>query len=523
MPADIVIKNAWVADGELPIRIADVAVSGSIISAVAANLPVSGCRELLDGTGLLLCPGFIDMHAHSALQPFCDARLTPKIAQGFTTELICPDGLGPAPVSWQRREARRKYLAALEGQGPADWPWETFSEYFDALRAVRPLTDLVSSVPHSALRDLVVGESRRYADIAELDRMRKEARLCFEAGARALSFGLIYAPGLFADQAELVGLAKVAAAYDALVTIHIRNESRGILDALVECVDIAELAGARLHISHLKLVSSPWMVDGLADLIIASGERVDLSYDQYPYGAGSTMLSALLPPWALDGGPAAILHRLDSKSDRMRIARDMEDGITGWENLYGSCGAANIVISQAAGVRRHDVGKTVAQIATEQGVDTTIAVIDLLIDAQLDVAIIDHYASERVVRAIFSLPGGLVGSDGIFNEHPHPRLYGTAARVLGRYAFRDRLISIEEAIARLSARAADRLGLDDRGRIKPGLRADLVLMDLRQFIDTATYDHPRRFPPGVRSVFVAGHRVYPDNLNVPHGRRGDGR
>jgi N-acyl-D-amino-acid deacylase len=382
------------------------------------------------------------------------------------------------------------------------------ADYLAALQAARPATNLVASAPHSAIRDVVIGAAARKARNHELRPLQTEVEAGLAAGARALSFGLIYAPGLYADTTEIASLAKIAATHSAPIAVHLRNEAAGILEAIREVVRIAEQTEACLHISHLKLIGSPHMLDDLMLLISDSRRRIDLTYDHYPYGAGSTMLSALLPPWALAGGPSTTLHRLRDNDERSKILRDMEHGIPRWENLYASCGPANITISHATAPRNEDVGKTVQQIAKDRNIEAVHVVLDLLADTDLNVTMIDQYASEEVVRAIFSLPGGLVGSDGIFSSHPHPRLYGTAAKVLGRFGYRERLISVEEAIARLSARAADRLGLNDRGRIKAGLRADLVLLDLARYIDTATYDNPYQHPPGMQRVFVGGQTAY---------------
>jgi N-acyl-D-amino-acid deacylase len=517
MQADLVFRGARVADGDRPPLLADVAVSGGRIAAVAERLPLDGCGELVEAGGLLLCPGFIDMHAHSALRVFTDPLLMPKLAQGFTTEVICPDGLGPAPVRPSGRKERQRYLAALEGSGPEQWAWESMAGYLDAVEAARPAANIVAGVPHSAVRDAVIGPAGRRAEPAELARMQQEVKAGLAAGARVLSFGLIYAPGLYADTAELQALAEAAAECDTPLMPHVRNEAAGVLDAIDEFVQVAERAGTALHVSHLKLVGSPQLLENLLRLVEGAAQRIDLTFDHYPYGAGNTLLTALLPPWALAGGPVAIVRRLHERDDRRRMLRDMERGLPGWENLYRCCGPAGITITNAGGACSSDVGKSLEQIADDRGVHPAAAVLDLLADSDLDVGMIDHYASEDVVRAIFTLPGAMVGSDGIFGAHPHPRLFGTAARVLGRLALREGLITVEEAVARLASRPADRLGLSDRGRIKSGQRADLVLLDPDRYVDTATYSDPCRTPPGVELVLVGGCPVYRDNKMT--GRR----
>lgn len=510
MIADFLVRGAWLADGENPVRPADVAVCGARVGAVGSPLEGVEAREVIDAAGLLMCPGFIDMHAHSALEPFLHPELEPKIAQGFTTELLHPDGLAPAPVDPDRVDERRAYLRGLEGAGPDRWDWSTFGEYLDRLSATGPATDLVPSIGHCAVRDLVLGSDDRAPTAEELQAMRDAVREGLEAGARTVSFGMIYLPGLYAATEELEALAEEAADAGVPLVPHVRNEAAGVLEAIDEFVGVARRTGAALHISHLKIVGNPELLDGLLALLDAARSAIDITFDQYPYGAGCTLLTALLPPWALDGGPRRVLARLQSDSGRATIARDMRSGLRGWENLYGACGPEGIMIAHAGRARPEAIGRTLADIGDERRCDPIGAALDLLRDTGLDVTMVDHYASEDTVRAIFRHPLGLVGSDGIFGAHPHPRLYGTAARVLGRYALRERIVSVEEAVARLSARAADRLRLRDRGRVCEGLRADLVLLDPERFVDVATYDEPCRTPPGVVRVFNAGRPVWAD-------------
>lgn len=512
---DLLIKGAQVFTGNGPALQADVGVADGQISAVEPDLPTETAGEVLDAAGLMLCPGFIDMHAHTALESFRDPQLEPKVAQGFTTELINPDGLAPAPVSEDRLDDRRAYLRPLEGPGPERWTWSTFAEYLDALADTGPATTLVPSIGHNAVRDFVMGGANRRPDREELRRMREEVRLGFEAGARTFSFGLIYMPGAFSETEELVELAEEAAPFGAPLVPHVRNEADGVLEAVSEMVEVARRSEAPLHLSHLKVVGNADLVEPLLELLERARADIDITFDQYPYGAGSTVLSALLPPWAQEGGASDTLARLGDSDQREAMQRDIERGLPGWENVYKACGAEGILVAHAADQRAEDVGKTLAEIGEERSRDPFVAAMDLLKETSLDATMIDHYATEEAVRTIFRHPLQLVGSDGIFGDRPHPRLYGTAPRALGRYALKEELISVEEAVARLTARAADRVGLTDRGRIREGLRADLVLLDPARFIDTATYDDPKRIPEGISRVFVAGRTVWADG--VPTG------
>ena len=510
MTIDLLIRGALAYPGDRSPSVADVAVVDGRVEAVETSLGDVEAVEIVDASGLMLCPGFVDMHAHSALRSFDEPLLEPKIAQGFTTELINPDGLAPAPVAPDRRAERQAYLRGLEGSGPEEWPWSTFAEYLDSLAATRPATTLVPSIGHNSVRDAVMGGDRRAPTTDELRRMQDEVRLGLEAGARTLSFGLLYLPGAYADTDELVALAEVAAEFGAPLVPHLRNEGRDVLGAIGEFIEVARRSGAPLHVSHLKSAADEELIDPLLSLLDEASVDVDLSFDQYPYGAGSTVLAALLPAWAQEGGASGTLARVASREERRQIAHDMEHGLPAWENWFGMVGPERIVIANAAPPNGSAAGRTLAELAEERGVDPVGLVFDLLVESQLDVTMLQHYASEDAVRRIAAHRLQLVGSDAIFGVKPHPRLYGAAARFLGRFAIREALVPVEEAVARLTARAADRLGLRDRGRIAPGLRADLVLLDPERFCDTATYEEPRRYPDGVESVWVAGRAVWRD-------------
>jgi N-acyl-D-amino-acid deacylase len=480
----LVIRDADVYPGDGPPVRADVGVAAGKIAAIGSGLG----GDVIDAPGAMLCPGFIDLHAHSALAPFADPLLGPKVLQGFTTEVICPDGLAPAPVSDWR--ARRGYLRALEGEGPQEWGWSSFTEYLEALDATRPTVTLVPSIGHGAVRDFVVGSKRVRPRLAE---MREQVRLAFEVGARSLSFGLVYYPGAYADTDELVAVAEVAAEFEAPLVPHVRNEGRGVLGAVGEMVEVSRRSGARLHLSHLKSLADEALIEPLLELV----EEAEATFDQYPYGAGSTLLASLLPPWAQEGGATAMLGRVADPQARRRIADDVDKGLPGWENQLGELGPERITVGGSA--------------LAELGGDPVTTVLDLLVESELSAQMILHYASEEAVRRIAAHRRQLVGSDGIFGEHPHPRLYGTAPRFLGRFAIREGLLPVEEAVTRLTARAADLLGLDDRGRIEIGKRADLVLLDPATYVDTATFQEPNRSPDGVLGVWVGGERV------VDHG------
>jgi N-acyl-D-amino-acid deacylase len=494
----LVVRGATVFPGEGEAAAVDVGIADGTIVAVGGEL----AGEVVEAHGLWLCPGFIDVHAHTALRSYDDPLLVEVLSQGVTTQVICPDGLAPAPVAPGRWAERRDYLRALEGPGPEEWPWTTFAEYLEALERTRPAISLVPSVGHGAARDTVIGGERRAPAPAELEAMRREVRAGFEAGATNLSFGLVYLPGAHADTDELVAVAEVAAEFGRPIVPHIRNEGDGLLAAVDEMLEVSRRSGASLHLSHLKSFADERLIEPLLEKVEAAG----LSFDQYPYGAGCTLLASLLPAWAQEGGAAATLARLRDPQALARIAHDVEHGLDGWENLLATAGPERILVE----------GVSIAERGSRP-VDT---VAELLLESELGAQMVMHYASEEAVRAVAQRSSMLLGSDGIFGRHPHPRVAGSAARFLGRYAIREGLVAPEEAIARLTARAADRFGLADRGRIEVGKRADLVLLDPAAYVDTATYQQPLLLADGVVGVWVAGERAWADG--APTGARAGG-
>ena len=494
----LVIRGATVYPGEGEPAQVDVGVADGRIAAMGTGL----AGDVVDAAGRWLCPGFIDVHAHTALRSYDDPFLTEVLSQGVTTQVICPDGLAPAPVAAGRWPERRDYLRALEGPGPDEWPWTTFAEYLDALDATRPAISLVPSIGHGAARDTVIGGERRPATADELEEMQREVRAGFEAGATNLSFGLVYLPGAHADTDELVAVAEVAAEFGRPIVPHVRNEGEGLLEAIDEMLEVSRRSGASLHLSHLKSFADEALIEPLLEKVEGAG----LSFDQYPYGAGCTLLASLLPAWAQEGGAAATLARMRDPEALARIAHDVGHGVDGWENLLATAGPDRILVE--------------GQSLADRGGDVVTTVAELLLESDLGAQMVMHYASEEAVWKIAEHPRMLLGSDGIFGRHPHPRVGGSAARFLGRYAIREGLVPPEEAIARLTARAADRFGLADRGRIEVGKRADLVLLDPAAYVDTATYEQPLLQAEGVTGVWVAGERAWTDG--APTGARAGG-
>ncbi|MDE0369545.1 MAG: D-aminoacylase [bacterium] len=519
---DLLLRNATIYPGDAEPRPGDVAIDNGVMVAVGPGLQHEAARTI-DLGGLCLAPGFVDMHAHSALRTFEDPILTPKLLQGFTTELINPDGMGPAPVTDKGLADRMTQLALSEGRGPAEWPWRSIGQYLDALDGTRPAITLCPFVPHGAVRDAVLGGAQRAPGADELRAMRRQVARGMEAGAWGISFGLVYTPGAYANRDEVVAVATEAGRFGGLISVHMRGESHNLLEAVEEMIDVSRRSGAPLHLSHLKVLGhrNAWKLEPLLEMIDrAPADGVDVTFDQYPYGAGVTLLSALLPPWAHDGGVNQMTARLRDRPTVDRLLQALGDPDAGPESFYYQCGPEGIVVIDCGLDGPGDaMGRTLAEIASARGVEPERVVIDLLLETGMSALVILHYADESVVKAIARHPAMLVGSDAVFAATPHPRLWGTAPRFLGGYAIRDGVVTVREAIARLSFRAARRVGLDDRGEIAPGQRADLVAFDPDRVIDRATYDQPELSPSGIDWVIVGG-AVAVDPGGPTRARRG---
>ncbi len=501
---DLLIRGGRVVDGTgRPAYRADVAVEDGRIRAVAL-LPQATARTVIDAAGRVVAPGFLDLHSHSELALLVDPFNAPKLEQGFTFELLGQDGLSVAPLSSSTVAETRRALAGLAGDPEGiDWGWRSVDDFLGRLSGLGLSAGYL--VPHAQVRRLAMGEDDRAPTADELAAMRRLLREGLEQGALGFSTGLIYPPNSYATTAELIALGEEVAAAGGIFAVHLRSEGAGIESALDEMLEVARRSGCRLHVSHLKLAGAPnfakldWLITRLGQ---ARAEGLEVTCDHYPYAAGSTVMTALVPTWALAGGPGALLRRLDDAGDRARIHAEMAargEGPAG--------GFDDVVVSDLSGTtpdRAAFVGRRLTDIAAAMGLDPAAAMVDLLRETRLAAAVILHNQSEPVVQSLLPLDFRSVGSDGLMFGSPHPRAYGTAPRLLGRYVREERRLSLEEAVHSLTGRAAGQIGLTDRGRVMPGLRADLVVFDPDTIIDRATYETPTERPSGIDYVVVGG-------------------
>lgn len=523
--AELVIRDADVVDGSgAPAYRADVVVDGGRIVSVVKEAAAAGCQRPralreLDAAGLVLSPGFIDMHAHSDLALLRDPDHSAKAAQGVTLEVLGQDGLSYAPVDDRTLAEVRRAITGWNGYGDdLDMDWRSVGEYLDRLDEGIAV-NAAYLVPQGTVRALVVGWEDRPATPAELDRMRRLVAEGLQQGAVGLSSGLTYTPGMYANDAELTELCRVVASYGGYYCPHHRSYGAGALEAYAEMVALTREAGCPLHLAHATMnfgVNEGRAPELLALLDAALDAGADLTLDTYPYTPGSTTLAALLPSWASEGGPAGVLARLTDPATAERVRHHLEvtgsDGCHGvpaeWETIEIS-GVTDPALAQY-------VGRTVTEAAALRGEEPWETVRHLLVEDRLGTTILQHVGHEENVRAIMRHRAHTGGSDGILQgTKPHPRAYGTFPRYLGTYVRELGVLSLEECVARLTSRPAARLRLPDRGLVREGYRADLVLFDPATVAAGSTFAEPRTLPTGIPHVLIDGRFVIED------GRRTD--
>ncbi|MFI9152151.1 amidohydrolase family protein [Streptomyces sp. NPDC053367] len=513
---DLVIRDADVVDGSgAPSYRADVVVDGGRIVSIVKEAAAAGCQRPramreLDAEGLVLSPGFIDMHAHSDLALLRDPDHSAKAAQGVTLEVLGQDGLSYAPVDDRTLEEVRRAITGWNGHGDdIDFDWRSVGEYLDRLdRGIA--VNAAYLVPQGTVRALVVGWEDRRATPGELDRMRRLVAEGLEQGAVGLSSGLTYTPGMYAEDAELTELCRVVASYGGYYCPHHRSYGAGALEAYAEMVELARKAGCALHLAHATMnfgVNEGRAPELLALLDEALAAGADISLDTYPYTPGSTTLAALLPSWAGEGGPEAVLRRLADEETAERIRHDLE--VTGSDGCHGVPVDWDTIEISGVGdpALSGEVGRRLDGWATARR---------LLLGDRLATSILQHVGHEENVRTIMRHRAHTGGSDGILQgAKPHPRAYGTFPHYLGRYVRELGVLSLEECVAHLTSRPAARLRLPDRGLVREGHRADLVLFDPATVAAGSDYDRPRALPTGIPYVLVDGRFVIED------GRRTD--
>lgn len=509
------IRGALVIDGTgAEGFLSDVLFEGGRVAAVGGDASTNGRQAdlIVDGGGLVLAPGFIDAHSHADASPFLTGSDVSKISQGVTSEVIgnCGFSLAPAP------EKFRSSIRELAGRlfPPLPFGWETFSEFLAETDGLGHATNTVPLVGHHALRTAVMGLADDPVTAETIRCMRTELAAALDAGVFGLSSGLIYPPGMFADRDELVQLA-TGLPTDCTYSSHLRNEGRRLIEAVDEAIEVAELAGCRLQISHLKAAGrSAWgQVPRALDRMDAARDRgMTVYHDVYPYEANSTMLASCLPPWFHEAGAEHTMRLLRDPSALNRAESDLGRDDGSWENWVAGSGWENVLIASTA-THSDDEGLNLADAARRRGTSPFRALVDLLLENELKATMSVFAMHEEDVRAAIAHPFAMIGSDGLplgTGGKPHPRLYGTFTRVINRYVNEQHLLTLPEAVARMTSVPAAAFNLANRGVLRVGAAADAVLFEAEQVRDRATFADPELISTGIQTVLVNGHIGFAD-------------
>ncbi len=496
---DFKIAGGQVLDGTgSPAVRADVGVERGRIAAVG-DLARAEARQAVDAAGCLVLPGFIDAHSHSDARLLVEPSAPSKLFQGVTTEVVGNCGASAAPL--------RPGVPL-----PSDWrdlpfpgSWDSTASYCRLLRSVRPGPNVVVLAGHGKLRACVMGYAARPASAGERQAMERLFEQCLDEGARGFSTGLIYAPGLFAEPEEILGLARVAAARGAIYTTHMRSEGAGLLEAIDEALDVARRTGVRLQISHLKTSGrANWHKVGpaLEAIRCARAAGAEAAADRYPYTASCTDLDVVLPAWAQEGGAGAVLRRLRDPKDRARLARELAHG-----RLAADWGAIRIGFSSEPAWR----GRLLDEIAGSMEVDRVEAALRIMDRDALRTGAFFFGMDEGNLGRILAEPYVMIGSDAslqapegpLAGSYPHPRAYGTFPRFL-RAALEGKTVALPDAVRKMTSLPADQFRLAGRGRIAAGAWADLGVWDPGAVADPADYDAPHRLARGLKALLVNG-------------------
>lgn len=518
MGFDLIIKNGRIIDGTgNPWYRGDMGITGDRIAAIGSLPP--DAAKVIDASGHVVSPGFVDMHTHSDLTVFEDPTFPAKVLQGVTLDVLTQDGFSAAPVNAETRPVWRKMIAGIDGDPPVEWSWESLGQFMDAIQAAGPGINVATLVPYGNVRSMVLGFGAEQPNAQQTEQMKAIVAQGMAEGAVGMSLGLIYQPQMYTTLEELAEVFVPVGESDGMMMVHIRNEGDLLLEAFDEVAEACRRAGCALHISHTKTAGRQNWEKGLLLLKRMEEERargLQVTFDQYPYTAGSTFLHACLPPWATQGGVERMVERLRDPGQRELIQWQIEHlvgadrptndpSLKFWENFVGSAGWEGIMITSVKTERNKPVeGKLISDLAKAAGKSPADFVFDLLIEEECAASMAAFISSEENVKHFLAHEYGTLGSDGIPTGKPHPRQFGTFPRALGTYVREHGVLSLPQMVRRMTSLPCQILGFHDRGILKPGMKADITIFDPDRIGDTATFADPRQHPVGIQAVVVNG-------------------
>lgn len=515
---DLILRGGTIVDGSgEPSYVGDVAIDGDTIAAIG-DLGDAEAAMVIDVTGLAVAPGFTNMLSWATESLIEDGRSQSDIRQGVTLEVF-GEGFSMGPLN----DEMKAELTEMQGDIRFDVEWTTLAEYLDYLVTRGVSTNVASYIGAATPRMYVIGYDDREPTPEELDEMRALVRQAMEEGAMGIASSLMYPPGLFAKTSELVELAKVVGEYDGVYASHMRDEGARMIEAIEELMTIAREGGVRAEIYHLKSSGQknwPLFDEAIALIEKARAEGLEITADVYTYPAGATGLNAAVPPWVQEGGFEASVKRMQDPATRKKLAQEMLEKSDDWENMFLAPGTPDniLLVGFNSEALKPLTGKTLAEVAQMRGTSPQETVFDLIIEDNSRVGTIYFTQSDDIVRQAVALPWvsfnsdeASLASEGVFLEsNPHPRAYGSFARVLAKYVRDEEVITLEDAVRKLAALPAEVLRLNRRGQLKEGYFADVVVFDPATIQDHATFTEPHQYATGMVHVFVNGEQVMKD-------------
>jgi N-acyl-D-amino-acid deacylase len=515
---DIIIRGGTVYDGtgRAPVR-ADVGIRGDRIAAIG-DLRSAAASTIIDARGLAVAPGFVNMLSWSTETLIVDGRSQGEIRQGVTTQIF---GEGESMGPWNDEMKKRR----IDAQGDLKFQieWTTLAEYLTYLERRGVSQNVASFIGATTIREYVIGLEDKKPTEQQLAQMRELVRREMEAGALGIGSSLIYAPAFYATTEELIEMCKVAARYKGKYISHMRSEGNRLIEGVEELIRISREARIPAEIYHLKAAGQAnWdKMDKVIAMVNAARRRgLKITADMYTYPAGSTGLEAAMPPWVLDGGYDALFRRLQDPATRKKIAQEIMTPTNKWENLYLAAGSPDrvLLVEFKSEELKPLTGKTLAEVARMRGKEPAETIMDLVLEDRSRVGTVYFMMSEENIKKQIRLPWVSFGSDAgsmapeepFIRSNTHPRAYGNFARLLGKYVREEKVISLQEAIRRLTSLPATNLGLDRRGLLRAGFYADVVVFDPKTIADRATFEKPHQYAVGVKHVFVNGVQVLKD-------------
>lgn len=517
---NIKILNGMIADGTgKKVYLADIGIQDDRI-AVIGDLKDIESENVIDATGKIVAPGFIDMHTHSDISMLLDDTADSMLQNGVTTNLCGNCGEGLVPISPEYKDIMVKYMrsSVIPGVYPDgyEYPWSTFNDYCEYVQKSRPLINMASLVAHGPIRMNVMGMSNGPADKKQIDHMRALVREGMEAGAFGLSTGLAYSPGDMVDKQEIMEISRPLHDFGGIYATHMRNQGECIFESLEETKFIGEGAEIPVHISHLKL-ADPKMWGKTEDVLkwfeTTNEAGLQATFDVYPYTRGCSGILRLLPPWSKEGGIKETIRRLTNPSIRKKVLRDLREGIDGWENLANNIGWQNVFLTNFQ--KEENLcfeGLTVEEIAVKLNCDPWEVYLDLVVEEEAKVGIVVASMSDADMERFIAYPKSIIVSDGAAQSFrpdrnygfKHPRAYGTQTKVLREFVREKKLLTIEEAVQKMTSLPAKLLGMRCRGEIKQGYYADVVIFDPGTVSDMSDFSNLQCAPVGIDTVIVNG-------------------